>query len=105
MDVQSLIAADKASASPNQTMISSPELEDIASEASSQNDKLDELVDLFKKLVDLLKPTSQPVTSEGGVPGDTSLNQTNLPKANYMNRPMGGIGISSNRSFVNIISQ
>ena len=101
-DIQSAIAGDKAATSPTKTEITSPELGTIASEAGDHNAKLDTLITLFQQVLTALKPTSTPITSGGGVKGDTSTHDVVHKPANFFKNPVGLVTQTPGKAILNV---
>jgi hypothetical protein len=101
-DIHSAIAGDKAATSPTKTEITSPELGTIASEAGDHNAKLDTLITLFQQVLNALKPTSTPITSGGGVPGDTSTKNVVHKPANFFKNPVGMVTQTAGKAILNV---
>lgn len=101
-DMHSAIAGERAGTSPTKTEITSPELGTIASEAGDHNAKLDKLITLFEQVLNTLKPKSTPITSSGGVPGDTATRDVVHKPANFFKNPVGLVTQTAAKSIQNV---
>jgi hypothetical protein len=101
-DMHSAIAGERAATSPVKTEITSPELGAIASEAGDHNAKLDTLITLFQQVLTALKPTSTPITSSGGVPGDTATREVVHKPANYFRNTVGLASQTAGKAALNL---
>jgi hypothetical protein len=101
-DIHTIVAGEKASVSPNKTEVTSPELGTLASEASEQTVQLEALVNLFQQVVDALKPKSQPITSEGGAPGNTASKKIAHKPANFYRSTVGLVSQTAGKAILNI---
>ena len=101
-DMNTAVAKDRAANSPDKTEVTSPELGKIADEAMDHNTKLDLLIDLFKEVVDALKPQSQPIVSRGGALGSTAPNEVVHQPANYMRSTVAPIAKSAGKAVLNV---
>jgi len=101
-DMHSAIAGEKAATSPVKTEITSPELGAIASEAGDHNAKLDTLITLFQQVLTALKPTSTPITSSGGMGGDTSTKEVVHKPANFFKNPVGMVTQTPGKAILNV---
>jgi hypothetical protein len=101
-DMHSAIAGERASTSPVKTEITSPELGAIASEAGDHNAKLDTLITLFQQVLDTLKPRNTPITSGGGIPGDTATRDVVHKPANYFRNTVGLASQTAGKAALNL---
>ena len=101
-DMHSAVAQDKASSSPSKTEITSPELGTIASEAGDHNAKLDTLITLFQQVLTALKPSSTPITSSGGSPGDTKTRDVVHKPANFFRNTVGLVTQTAGKAALNM---
>ena len=99
---ETMVAGEKASTTPMKTEIASSELGEIANETSIQTDQLQQLVDLFQKMLVILQPSSTITSSGGGEPGLTSANQVRHAPANFYRNTIGLVSQGSAKGVMNM---
>jgi len=99
---ETMVAGEKASTTPMKTEIASSELGEIANETSIQTDQLQQLVDLFQKMLVILQPSSTITSSGGGEPGSTSANQVRHAPANFYRNTIGLVSQGSAKGVMNM---
>lgn len=101
-DIQTAVAAEKASTSPSKSEVTSGDLGTIATESEEQNEKLDILIDLFTQVVKYMKPTSSPISSSGGSRPDTSMNKIGHKTPNYFRNNIGLVVQNPGKAVLNL---
>jgi hypothetical protein len=99
---ETMVAGEKASTTPMKTEIASSELGEIANETSIQTDQLQQLVDLFQKMLVILQPSATITSSGGGEPGSTSANQVRHAPANFYRNTIGLVSQGSAKGVMNM---
>ena len=101
-NLETMVAGEKASTTPMKTEIASSELGEIANETSIQTDQLQQLVDLFQKMLGVLQPSSTITSSSGGEPGSTSANQIRHSPPNFYRNTIGLVSQGSAKGVLNM---
>jgi hypothetical protein len=99
--VQSRVAARKASDEPTTNKIASKELEDISSASTRQTELQEELVELFKKFIDMVNKPSESGSSGVDAP-NTQLNRVQGKSPKYYRPTTGMAGQGPAKQITNL---
>ena len=101
-DVASAIKQEQAQSQPPSSEIMSPELNKIASESTTQTEKLDQLVALMREIVNQNKQGSDINVGQSATNTNTSINKVQQKPPNYFRVPTGMVNQLSTRNAANI---
>lgn len=104
-DLEGQITKHIVETQPPTTEIVSQDLGELTSEASEMNANTAELVELFKKFLELAKPKSQPITSSGSSVQNTGNNSVNHRPSNYHRATIGHVAQTAAKGVLNVGSQ